>query len=460
MILEVRFYNGYYGSLNDDGNRKKQAIQDWPPSPSRLFSALTNAFYTLNRLENGKFAKTPLLWFEGLPQPEIYYPISLNNEDNSPVTYVPLNRKESGFVSGIFPKKNGRRFPSVHASSSSIYYVWKDQDPVEGFEEIVLYMDRLGTSRSKATARLIDSIPEDVELVHIVPDDNCKEREIVKNLPTYHPGRLSILDDSYDNCNLQPSAIYVNYKMAENNSVFKINRQSMIVALKGPYRISSSHASWLSDAVRSKLLAVAASLNLSPDALIGKSLTPHMSYLSLPYVGHQYSNGVIMGMNITIPTGDTKEFNECNRILDEFFAQGGKFSYKNDEWELAPFLEDDNTPKTLCLKTWAGPSRVWASVTPSEINWKVNSEQYIFELCKKLGLPVVNKVSIQQHPYFEGVDSDMRKFLSRNVLKNGRQKGFLTHCKIEFSQPVKGPLAIGNTANFGFGLMKPLRSAS
>ena len=71
MYFRVGFPSGtYYGSESYN-----PSIPEWPPHPSRLFSALVASAY---RSSNGmtSFKREVLEWFESLPSPEIYAPVA------------------------------------------------------------------------------------------------------------------------------------------------------------------------------------------------------------------------------------------------------------------------------------------------------------------------------------------------------------------------------------------------
>jgi CRISPR-associated protein Csb2 len=460
MLLQFRFLNGYYGSTKN-GNQKREQIRDWPPSPSRLFSAFTNAFYTYVRFQKNKHHdfqedKSVLTWLENLNPPDIHYAEPIN-EDNAPNVFVPINEYEAKTKhktgsSPLYPNKQARRFPSVHAASPYLYYQWTDVVPHPDFVKIIPYLDQLGTSKSMVVAKIVSEISESAgKLIHVTHNE---EGHGIR-LPCYYPGRSIHLDYAYDNEQKIHEVKFVTYCEASDEVEIEVsNRRQTILKLIGPHNVPGTHTSLLAHAVRSKLLHIAEKLNIAPNALIGKTHSPHMSFLSLPFVGF-YGDGSIKGMNITIPNElDSQEIDQCQTILNEFIAQNGHFKYRDENWNLISFVEDCKTPQTLKYNTWNQPSSIWKTVTPSEINWKVNNEEYVYQLCEKLGLPVK---FVQQSfcPLFKGVDSSMNYF-KRNVVK-GRHGGFLAHFCIEFEKRISGPLAVGNSANFGLGLLKPVR---
>jgi len=440
MLIEIRFFNGYYGA-DQDRNR------EWPPSPGRLFSALINTFSIMAK--NVASDRTILQWFESLMAPEIIYPEAIEKEYTPVVVYVPVNSyKDKGTF--LHPTRLERQFPSVHAYDDRLYYSWPGVEPHPQMEQLLSYFSCFGTSRSMMEARLVQELPEEAKsFIHLKPTDNG----LGKRLSCYHPGRLAISDSAYEQNIKTTPTHHVGYKQykAPMPSLAQI---STFFKLSGPYLVHGVEAALLASAVRGRLLNIARQLDLTPNALIGKdSKSPHMAFLPLPFVGHRFATGMIMGMNITMPKlVDPQELQDCMQIMHQFIVEGGTVKYRNEEWTLSPVPDNDMTPYTLRPAAWNRSSQFWKTVSPAEINWRKGSK-YIHELCQKLNLPV-SYVTVQQYSYFNG-SRRADQYVDRSILRPDRRKLFKTHFLVEFSEKVQGPLYIGNTSNFGLGLLKP-----
>src|SRR5262245_57920137 len=82
LALEVEFLLGHYSaaSFND------RETPEWPPHPSRLFSAMVSACY---EAQLGESARAALLWLEKQPPPQLNVSEASSQE---PVTvFVPVN---------------------------------------------------------------------------------------------------------------------------------------------------------------------------------------------------------------------------------------------------------------------------------------------------------------------------------------------------------------------------------
>lgn len=435
MIIGIRFLNGFHGGdIHRNGH--------WPPTPARLFSALINAMYTLQRLERSNAYHDLLSWLEEQAPPNIYFVEGIKQDSVSPIFYVPA------YTGSKTLKNLERTFPSKQLKNPNIYFEWPEVETPPEFYKIVQCIEQLGSSRSMVIAKILDKLPEAKEFTHIKPDDTGRI-----SLPCYYPGYLAASDQAYQNGETT-IGIDVFYQEVKPEKVKPINfiDEAFIFKISGEYKLNSTHAALLGDVVRSKLLAIARNLNLAPSTLIGKEKNRHIAFLSLPFVG-KYGNGEIFGMSIALPEMPDSEKQDILKIISKFNEDGGNFRYRDADWHLSLVQEDDATPKTLTQKTWSSPSNIWRTVLPAEINWTKDPQSYIGELCLKMGLPVTQVIS-RHAPFFNGVD-ECKKYISRNKIKN-RNEGFLTHVEIQFSVPIRGPLFIGNTANFGLGIMRPV----
>src|SRR5579883_1536094 len=122
FVLRVTYLTGrVYSAVLEEGDAK--ATPEWPPHPSRLFSALVAAWG-----EGGGEAELDraLQWLEAQPAPVIYA------GDCSPrklvQAFVPVNDVRS--LPDDRPRKP-RTFPSASLSRPDVYFVWRTEPPTE-----------------------------------------------------------------------------------------------------------------------------------------------------------------------------------------------------------------------------------------------------------------------------------------------------------------------------------------
>jgi CRISPR-associated protein Csb2 len=120
FAIRVTFLMGrVYSAVFDDGDSKVEP--EWPPHPSRLFSALVSAWGDGGGEEE---LKPALEWIENQEAPTIHA------GDCTPrklvQAFVPVNDTVS------MPEERARKprtFPSATLTQPDVYFVWKDSPP-------------------------------------------------------------------------------------------------------------------------------------------------------------------------------------------------------------------------------------------------------------------------------------------------------------------------------------------
>jgi CRISPR-associated protein Csb2 len=131
LAIEVEFLTGRYTASVSDGRSEPE----WPPHPSRLFSALVAAWYEASGTDSERSA---LLWLEQqIAAPEIS--ASAANHRSTPIVYVPVNDAETGkppanrtsleyhALADVLPERRvrrPRRFPSVTPVKQKHVRLW------------------------------------------------------------------------------------------------------------------------------------------------------------------------------------------------------------------------------------------------------------------------------------------------------------------------------------------------
>ena len=112
LAFEVEYLLGRSFS----GSYRSREEGEWPPHPSRFFSALVAASHAHDAPPG---AHQALEWLERQQPPSIHAPAGKGAERLT--AYVPTN---------YFPRsKQGRFFPSQFLEHPTVYFVWPDSEP-------------------------------------------------------------------------------------------------------------------------------------------------------------------------------------------------------------------------------------------------------------------------------------------------------------------------------------------
>ncbi len=196
LALRVTYLLGrMYSARYDDGDLKDEP--EWPPHPSRLFSALTSAWGEGGGEEE---LRGVLEWLEQQPAPRIL--AGPHTVRRLVQAFVPVN--DSKTVPEDRPRK-GRVFPSASLTYPDVYFVW-DSEPEgefrEGLDRILQRTSSLGHSSSLVSVELADP-GEAGHLKEWLPHAPKGER---MRIP--YPGRLKELVESHRNFEQSGSKVH------------------------------------------------------------------------------------------------------------------------------------------------------------------------------------------------------------------------------------------------------------
>ncbi|MBK8229587.1 MAG: type I-U CRISPR-associated protein Cas5/Cas6 [Candidatus Eisenbacteria bacterium] len=132
-------------------------------------------------------------------------------------------------------------------------------------------------------------------------------------------------------------------------------------------------------------------------------------------------------------------------------------------------LEEVPLQRTLQIATWVGPARSWATVTPIALDnhpgdlhandpAKLNrviaeASSSIAAACANIGLPRPEAVEIL--PAAPVAGSPKARHYPPFPNDPNRTRRALTHARIIFERPVRGPVILGAGRFVGLGLLRP-----
>ena len=506
---------------------------EWPPHPCRLYSAAVAC-----SAENGTLSDDAdtLDWLAKLPPPKIY--ASDCNKRTVAESYVPVNdvtstksldkyNKESAELAEILgigeeirntpendkriktiiaeysknldindiikllPEerlRQARTFPSVTLHDSCVEYIWDEtiEDIRRKQLDIILArIVRLGRSSSFASVHVKT---ENLKEANYLPAESgtkdCSvrwvssgQREALKDAYHYHQGitprgsmpHISVnyrhLSDP-EKTDIKP--IYPNtsgemlvFEFASSSRHLPISRTLEVAS-----KMKATLMSYMNDITPS----------VSGHQSDGKILvSPHVSFLPLPWVGHSHADGRILGCSIVVPNTLPQDHkNMIYSALRKWEERNGMslFLGRSGVIKMSRAISLP-TSKTLRYATWRNSSNIWVSATPIALPFHPQghfskgtnaarqkawgkAESAVIKSCEHIDIPPPAKIILGLSPFLSGsqhISSYPPFYQGHGKNKRARK---LVHAVIEFDEPVSGNLVLGSGRFLGLGLMKPL----
>jgi CRISPR-associated protein Csb2 len=441
LTLEIEFLTGRYRATS----YRSRQVAEWPPHPSRVFSALVASLY---ESDLGAPAREALLWLEQQPPPEVS--ASRATERDTVVHFVPVNDES---LPVEYRNRQPRSFPAVQPDSTLVHFIWPDAlPPLEiraALDRIAECTTYLGHSSSLVRAAFSDTAG--VLSTHRVSADGDMLLRVPKT------GRLQSLDQDF-RLGRRPSAgPGERYELIDPTTPVDPVESSfgeMIVfrCVEGP-AIPITATINLTSILRDAVL-----FHAGPDApaiFHGHDEQPHLACIALPYVGSQYADGHLMGVAAVLPRGISR--NERREVLS-VLSRIQKLTLGTwGEWTIEQQLEPGRA-ETLTPATWSRPSKIWASVTPVVFDRfpkdRIGQEaaDIIAKSCTRIGLPSPQRAEILDASKFSGVPPS-KQFRAQR--REGDKPRLFSHVVLHFEQPVRGPIILGASRFFGLGLFRP-----
>lgn len=519
IAIEVTLLTGRYVATAHHDRYE----HEWPPHPARLFSALVSAWADAETPDAAE--RAALEWLEALGAPTISASLPGDVAVRTPVSYfVPVNDAAVATGSataarvlpdGVLPpstyawhKKRGgsfqrdgergdwitgrgkqeRQFPSVTPPCAIVTFTWDDTpDPLAAglLDDLLARVTRIGHSSSLVSCRLVDDVPE--------PTLRPGVGSIV--LRCTQSGQLAALEAAHRRHEgVHPRALpfvgvrYSEQSEADVSSVgtARPDNSGDLVVFEIPIdrrSLPAIRTAELTEALRGAVFYHAD--DPPPEGLSGHlpdgrpSRHPHVAFIALPNVGHDYADGRIMGLAVMLP-----------EALSENAARAayraiGKWEQAEPRYRCrltlgggqAIDLQRRQPPfefSTLRTDTWSRSSSEWISATPIALPknpgrltsgssaarakaWAAAEEQ-VQQSCIHVGLPEPVAVFVSLDPLMPGV----RPAAHYPAFVQGARRGDgvrrrLVHAAVRFDQDVSGPLVLGSGRFVGLGLMRPAR---
>jgi len=452
MYLRVFFPSGRYYAARAEA----PCFPEWPPHPSRLFSALVASAYTTDSGING--AKHSVLeWLERQPPPCITAPSADLSE--APVCYVPpgdiTGRKgkkgEEDYEHGVNRWRQPRNFPcATILGNPEVCYSWHEDpcsEELELLDGIAAGISHIGTSHSFAVAKI--SSGQMPETATLFPEPGGKNF-----LRIAAPGRLKELDLVFSrNSGVRRSTpaceplVAYRYLNEESHPPLATFSSFIILRISGTMH-GADTSPYLSKALRRAVMSVLG--DEAPPSVHGHGKENHIGWLPLPDVGHAYASGRIVGIGIAMPSD--LSFHERQSILAAIKNASMLRLPDGRVANLSVPLPGERVPLALEERTWTRPSSSWATVTP-----------VVLDRPPKRASPERNMKAMLQSLEFAGLPEPEKIEISGFSMFNGAPPAFTVpvdkpryHVFVRFREEVRGPVIAGRLRFFGLGLFRPV----
>jgi len=450
MYLKISFPSGHFhGAEAHD-----PSMPEWPPHPSRLYSALVASAYCAgNGMTPQK--RQALEWLESQPPPHVIYPDA--NLLEAPISYVPTGDRigqkgkkgEEQFEHPVHSWRQPRHFPyAIILGDPVLYYYWPDnpdEKKLLDIDEIASDVTHVGTSHSMVTVSAHSGETGYQSTLFPSPNGSMYLRII-------SPGRLAELDEineqSFGVRRPLPSCEFLaGYARPSRDPEKKTGAQLISLRLTGTMH-GASTAVYLARNVRRAVMSVLG--DEAPPIVHGHGKDGHVGWLPLPDVGHPHASGRIVGIGIMIPA-DADE-NERNKVLSGIGMVREVRLPDGRAVHLSPLMPGERVPAALMPKTWSTECRTWASVTPVVLDRppkKLTEERVRSAVGESLvlaGYPVPSGIKVSSFSIFNGGPPAFRVPAEKPRF----------HAVVQFKNPVEGPIIAGRLRYFGIGMFRPV----
>lgn len=489
LAFRVRYLAGRVVAADvSRGSEKDRG--EWPPHPDRLFCALVQAWGDLGRPDR---ERSFLERIEKAGPPHVHAARAIGAV--SRVSFVPVpdnwkpyyrdpsTGKEKPFpVMGamrIGRDRKGRRFVSqaveldVREPHATIGWprpgdrdAWGAGD-FEAAESLSRLVGYLGHSSSVVAVDVIREVPSSAWM----PDE---DGTLLLRVP--HADRFAALERAFGAGRRPPASTWQPYGQQHVLSSGPSGPWCDTVVFRltgGPHRLPLVASLQATRSLREQLNGVFRQppLNEEPPEVVsgrapstnGHTVTqsPHLAFVPLPDVDHAHAGGHLLGLAILLPRvlkGDVRR-----RVLSAI-AQLAHFDLAGiGRWGLE--RQTLETPlHGLLPETWTGPSRAWATVTPMAFDrdpgdpYGEDAEAGVRLACKRLDLPAPAEATLSSSPFVLGVEHAREFPLYRPTTATPPRRH--AHVRVEFDEPIHGPLVIGAGRYLGYGLCRPIRGSA
>jgi CRISPR-associated protein Csb2 len=464
FALRVTYLMGrVYSAAFDDGDDKREP--EWPPHPSRLFSALVAAWGDSGADQD---LKRGLEWIENQGAPTIFagdFTARMLVQ-----AFVPVNDAST------LPEDRTRKprtFPSATLSTPEVYFVWDSAPPSDVLPAIERILERtssLGHSSSLVSMEIVDQIPDGQWTVW-APDAPAGLR-----LRIPYPDRLMELVKQYERFKTDPNKVnrpsrgkttlYAPLTRPAREAPQCVFDQMIVLRRDAGPRASLRSALSVVSSFRNAVLKLAPqpvaeylsghAPESTPENPV-RSERSHVSLVPLPFVGAPHATGDLMGVAALLPATLT---NKERAICWDVVSKIENLQMPWGRWEVSVADAEENR-RALLPDTWTRPHDLWATVTPFVFDrypkdpYGEEAERIVREAFLRVGLPEPREVVLHYNPWHIGVPK--ASAFPAAAARPGKPQRYHCHVLARWARPIRGPVVAGAGRYYGYGLFRPLR---
>lgn len=469
LRLTVRFFcDRYHGS-------------DWPPSPGRLFQALVAGAKTGAAIrEWNENHECALRWLEGLGPPEI---LARSKSDAKSYTlYVPNNSLD-GTESTKTSKQVRPKILRGHVpGEADVIYQWRVEDGgaarlhLQALDRTAARLRALGwgVDFAAATASLDhdESMPGGLELFTPGAGGGTALRVPAEGLldhldERHHAFTMRISRkgiDPYTRPTLFGQARYQRAHAWQPRRHIEFELETPDGdTFAGRWENTQTVAAWLRHAAGRALLQEELDEAWVNSFVLGHTapddLGRRLSFVPLPSIGHAHSDGGIRRVLIAEPPDAAGAESEALDLLRIKLA--GTALGESDRVPRAVLVPVGDRNKVLPF--FLRRSRVWETVTPVILHGHnaargrislAKTERLLRQAFEAAGFPepLLGELAFQRAPYWAGCEAANDIRVPRHLATWPRM-----HVRVEFNEPVEGPVLAGIGRHYGIGVFAARR---
>ena len=183
----------------------------------------------------------------------------------------------------------------------------------------------------------------------------------------------------------------------------------------------------------------------------------HLAIIPLPFVGAPHASGDLMGIAALLPAALTQS---QRQVCWDVFSRIEKLDMPWGWWDVG-LTDTEEARRNLHPAEWSRPASIWSTVTPfvfdryPKVPYGGEAEQIVRLALERVGLPAPESVDVHYNAWHAGVPR--ASLFPAAPARPGKPQRYHCHVRIEFSQPVMGPLVAGAGRFYGYGLFRQHR---